>query len=336
MAHWGIAYAAGPFYNLTWREHGAAEAEKAARRGYDHVRLAREAASGASPAERRLIEALAARYQKPHAVTEKEFEQWDDAYAAEMRRVHYEFPHDQDVMALFVEALMMRTVRRLWNLKTGTPAPNSDVLEALGICERAIAFADKADAAPHPAILHLHIHLLEMSTMPERALRSAHRLSGMCPDAGHLNHMPAHIYVLCGMYEEAKYASEKAVRADDLYLGQTDTPGYNYLLACCHDLHLMMFACMFLGQSKPALWAADKIRGVATREIIALPDRPKLTQTMEGYYAMKSHVLVRFGRWHEIIDEPMADDPALYVLTTAMQHYAKGVAHATMRDFARR
>jgi tetratricopeptide (TPR) repeat protein len=334
MAHWGIAYAAGPFYNLTWREHGAAEAEKAARRGYGHVRLAREAASGASPAERRLIEALAARYQKPHAVTEKEFEQWDEAYAAEMRRVYYEFPHDQDVMALFVEALMMRTVRRLWNLKTGTPAPNSYVLEALGICERAIALADKADSAPHPAILHLHIHLLEMSTMPERALRSAHRLGGMCPDAGHLNHMPAHIYVLCGMYEEAKSASVKAVRADDLYLARTDTPGYNYLLACCHDLHLMMFACMFLGQSKPALRAADKIRGFAAREIIALPDRPKLTQTMEGYYAMKSHVLVRFGRWHEIIDEPMADDAALYVLTTAMQHYAKGVAHATVRDFA--
>jgi len=81
----------------------------------------------------------------------------------------------------------------------------------------------------------------------------------------------------------------------------------------------MMFACMLLGQSKPALWAADKVRGFATREIIALPDRPKLTQTMEGYHAMKSHVLVRFGRWREIIDEPMADDPALYVLTTAMQ-----------------
>jgi hypothetical protein len=127
MAHWGIAYAAGPFYNLTWREHGPAEAEKAARRGYDHVRLARQAASGASPTERRLIEALAARYQKPHAVTETEFGQWDDAYAAEMRRVHYEFPHDQDVMALFVEALMMRTVRRLWNLKTEPlrPAPMS-------------------------------------------------------------------------------------------------------------------------------------------------------------------------------------------------------------------
>jgi tetratricopeptide (TPR) repeat protein len=263
-----------------------------------------------------------------------EFEPWDDAYAAEMRPVHYQFPHDQDVMALLVEALMMRTVRRLWDLKTGTPAPGSDVLEALGICERAIALADEAGAAPHSALLHLHIHLLEMSTMPERALRSADRLGGMCPDAGHLNHMPAHIYVLCGMYEEAISASEKAIRADDLYLAQADAPGSYYLLACGHDLHLMMFACMFTGQLKAALWAADKIRGFATRDIIALPDRPKLTQTIEGYHAMKSHVLVRFGRWREIIDEPMADDPALYVLTTAMQHYAKGVAHATLRDFA--
>jgi hypothetical protein len=135
------------------------------------------------------------------------------------------------------------------------------------------------------------------------------------------------------MYSEAKSASEKAVRADDLYLARTNTPGSYYLLACCHDLHLMMFACMFLGQVEPALWAAGKIRGFATRDIIAQPDRPKLTQTLEGYHAMKSHVLVRFGRWHEIIDEPMADDPALYVLTTAMQHYAKGVAHATLRDF---
>jgi tetratricopeptide (TPR) repeat protein len=334
MAHWGIAYAAGPFYNLTWREHGAAESEQAARRGFDHVRLAREAAGGASDVEQRLIEALAVRYQKPHAVTMAEFEHWDDAYAAEMRRVHYQFPHDQDVMALLVEALMMRTVRRLWDLKTGTPAPGSDVLEALGICERGIARADEAGAAPHPALLHLHIHLLEMSTTPERALPSADRLGAMCPDAGHLNHMPAHIYVLCGRYDEAKSASEKAIRADDRYLSQADAPGSYYLLACGHDLHLMMYACMFLGQLQPALWAAGQIRGFTTRDIIARPDRPKLTQTLEGYHAMKSHVLVRFGRWREIIDEPMADDPALYVLTTAMQHYAKGVAHATLRDFA--
>jgi tetratricopeptide (TPR) repeat protein len=334
MAHWGIAYGAGPFYNLTWKEHGETEANRATKRCFDHVQLARSNAAHASDVERRLIEALACRFQKPHGVPPPEFEQWDDAYAAEMRRVYYSFPDDRDVMALLVEALMMRTVRRLWDLRTGAPAPNSDVVEALQVCERSIKLAEEAGVQQHPAIAHLHIHLLEMSTMPERGMRSADLLGTMCPDAGHMNHMPGHIYVLCGEYEKAKVASEKAVRANDMYLAYADAPTY-YLLGCCHDLHLMMFTCMFLGQYAPALWAADKVRSLVTRNVVSIPDRPKLTQTVEGYHAMKSHVLVRFGRWQEIVDEPMADEPELYVLTTAMQHYAKGVAHATLRDFAK-
>ena len=155
--HWGIAYAAGPFYNLTWKEHGEAEADSATKRCFEHVQLARANAASASPVERRLIEALAHRFQKPHRVTPQEFEQWDDAYAAEMRRVYASFPDDHDVMALIVEALMMRTVRRLWDLKTGAPAPNSDVLEALEVCERSIRLADEAGVAPasgDPASAH--------------------------------------------------------------------------------------------------------------------------------------------------------------------------------------
>jgi tetratricopeptide (TPR) repeat protein len=333
FAHWGIAYASGPFYNLTWKELGEVEAERAAKRCFEHIGLARAKAASASAVERRLIEALACRFQQPRRVTAQEFRRWDDAYAAEMRCVCHEFPDDHDVMALFVEALMMRTVRALWDLKTGAPAPNSDAIEALEICERSIRLTDEAGAAPHPAILHLHIHLLEMSTMPERALRSADRLGEMCPDAGHMNHMPGHIYVLCGDYEQAKLASEKAVRANDKYLLYAGEPTY-YLLGCCHDLHLMMFTCMLLGQLRPALWAADKLRSLVTRDIVSLPDRPKFTQTVEGYYAMKSHVLVRFGRWQDIIDEPLAEEPELYVLTALMQHYAKGVAQAALRNFA--
>ncbi|RWP86796.1 MAG: hypothetical protein EOR12_20995 [Mesorhizobium sp.] len=332
FVHWGIAYAAGPFYNLTWKEHGEAEANSATRRCFEHVQLARANAAAASDVERRLIEALACRFQKPHRVGPEEFEQWDDAYAAAMRLVYQDFPDDDDVMALFVEALMMRTVRRLWNLKTGAPAPNSDVVEALDVCERSIRFADETGAAQHPAIVHLHIHLLEMSTMPERGMRSADLLGEMCPDAGHMNHMPGHIYVLCGEYQKARLASEKAVRANDLYLAYADEPTY-YLLGCCHDLHLMIFTCMLSGQYRPALWAADKVRSLVAREVVAIQDRPKLTQTVEGYHAMKSHVLVRFGRWQEIVDEPVTAEPGLYVLTAAMQHYAKGVAHATLGHF---
>ena len=333
MVHWGMAYAAGPFYNLTWKEHGEVEAETATKLSFEHVQMALANAGSANEVERRLIDALAQRFQKAERVMPREFKQWDDAYAAEMRRIYYSFRNDHDVMALFVEALMMRTVRRLWDLKTGAPAPDSDALEALEVCERSTRLADEAGIAPHPAILHLHIHLLEMSTIPERAMRSANMLGGMCPDAGHMNHMPAHIHVLCGEYEKAKIASEKAVRANDAYLAYANEPTY-YLLGCCHDLHLMMYTCMFLGQYTPALWAAGKVRSLVTRDVVSLPERPKLTQTVEGYHAMKSHVLVRFGRWQDIIDEPMTIEPGLYVLTAAMQHYAKGVAHATLGNFA--
>jgi tetratricopeptide (TPR) repeat protein len=333
MVHWGIAYAAGPFYNLTWKEHGPVEARSATKRCFDHVQLAKAHVDRATEIERHLIEALSFRFQQPHPVPPAEFGQWDDAYAAEMRGVYRGFPDDEDVATLFVEALMMRTVRKLWDLKTGEPAPNSDALEALAACERAIAMADEAARPHHPALLHLHIHLLEMSKTPERATHSADLLGKMCPDAGHMNHMPAHIYVLCGQYEQAKLASEKAIRANDLYLAYTDEPTY-YLLGCGHDLHLMMHACMLLGQARPALWAADATRRLVTPQIVSLPDRPKLTHTVEGYRAMKSHVQVRFGLWREITDEKMIDDPGLYVMTTALQRYAKSVAHATLRNFA--
>lgn len=333
MVHWGIAYAAGPFYNLTWREMGAAEAGRAARLGFEHARIARDLAAGASEVERRLIAAIGWRYQQPRAVSPDEFDRWDAHYALEMRGVFEAFPDDHDVMALLVEALIMRNVRRLWDLKTGAPNADSHVLEALDLCERSIAISDRAGVQPHPAICHLHIHILEMSTTPERAMRSADLLGSMCPDAGHMNHMPGHIYVACGRYEAAKFASEKAVRANDLYLSTVQDPGY-YLLGCCHDLHLMMFTCMFLGQYEPAIWAADRVRELATRDVVSAADRPKLAQTVEGYHAMKTHVWVRFGRWQDIIDEPYVDEPEVYVLTAAMQFYAKGVAHATLLDFA--
>jgi tetratricopeptide (TPR) repeat protein len=139
---------------------------------------------------------------------------------------------------------------------------------------------------------------------------------------------------LCGDYEKAKIASEKAVRANDLYLAYANNPT-SYLLSCCHDLHLMMFTCMFLGQYGSALWAADEVRRLANREAVTIPDRPKLTWTLEGYYGMKSHVLVRFGRWRDIIDEPVVAEPELYVVTAAMEHYAKGVAYAALRQFGR-
>jgi tetratricopeptide (TPR) repeat protein len=108
-----------------------------------------------------------------------------------------------------------------------------------------------------------------------------------------------------------------------------------YITARCHDLHLMMFTCMFLGQYSPAVAAAEKIRKILSIDILGLRDRPKLAMTTEGFYSMKMHVLVRFGRWREIIDEPAPGDRSIFVVSTPMHHYARAIAYATLKDFAR-
>ncbi|RXT55578.1 hypothetical protein B6S44_10795 [Bosea sp. Tri-44] len=333
MAHWGVAYGAGPFYNLVRRDLGPQEAQAATRLASDHIQRALSLSEGSDDAERLLVEALARRVQKPHPVAADEYDRWDDDYAAAMRRVHHACPDDQDVMALLVEALITRTPRRLWDLRTGRPARGADTLEALAICERGIAMAEAAGTPPHPALLHLHIHLLEMSNEPERALRSADSLTDRLPDAGHMNHMPAHIYVLCGDYERSRLASEQAIRADDLYADYAGSRNF-YVTARCHDLHLMMHACMLLGQYRPALAAANKVRAIVTEDILSLHERPKLVRACEAYVSMKMHVLVRFGRWQEILDEPFPGDPEIYRVSIPMQHYARGIAHATLKDFA--
>jgi tetratricopeptide (TPR) repeat protein len=333
MAHWGVAYGCGPFYNLTWRDLGEREANIATSTAFAHIEKARALLRGSTHLENRLVDAQARRVQKPHSVSPEEFDRWDNDYAAEMRGIYHQYPDDQDVIALFIEALITRTPRRLWDIRTGLPAINSDVIEALQVCERAIAVAGEAGLQSHPALLHLHIHILEMSNEPERAKASAEKLALLRTDAGHLNHMPAHIHMLCGEYQKARIASERAIAANDIYLAYAG-PLTPYTAACAHDLLLMMHVCMFMGRYRDSIDAADKLRSILTREVLGVKDRPKFTTSLEGYYSMRTHVLVRFGRWQEIIDEPLPDDPQLYLVSTAMQHYAKAVAYATLRNFS--
>jgi tetratricopeptide (TPR) repeat protein len=334
MLHWGAAYAAGPFYNMPWCDFSEPEAVDCTAFCRSHIDQALALSDSATPSEKALISALAGRVQKPHTVSQSEYDSWDDAYAEAMRKVYSDFPENQDVMALFIEAMMTRTPWRLWDVKTGLPAAGADTLEAIAVCEKAIALADEGGEQQHPAILHLHIHLLEMSPTPERAMDSADRLCGLCPDAGHIHHMPGHIYVLCGEYEKARIASEKAIRVNRKYLAYAGPYNY-YTTARCHDLHLMMYTCMFLGQFEPAMAAAQEICDNLPPDVIDMKGKPFIASTMEGYYAMKMHVLVRFGKWREIIDTPMPQDPKLYCVSTCMHHYAKGIAYAAMKEFTK-
>ncbi|MBT5979856.1 MAG: hypothetical protein HOG65_01220 [Acidiferrobacteraceae bacterium] len=334
MLHWGAAYAAGPFYNMPWCDFSESEAVDCTAFCRSHIDQALALSGSATPLEKALISALAGRVQKPHTVSKSEYDSWDDAYAEAMRKVYSDFPENQDIMALFIEAMMTRTPWRLWDVKTGLPTVGADTLEAIAVCEKAIALADESGEQQHPAILHLHIHLLEMSPTPERAMDSADRLGGLCPDAGHIHHMPGHIYVLCGEYEKARIASEEAIRVNRKYLAYAGPYNY-YTTARCHDLHLMMYTCMLLGQFEPAMAAAQEICDNLPPDVINLKDKPFIASTMEGYYAMKMHVLVRFGKWREIIDTPMPQDPKLYCVSTCMHHYAKGIAYAAMKEFTK-
>ena len=332
MAHWGVAYAAGPFYNFPWCDFSKAELEQCTRLGYDHVQQALELLSGTSETETALVRALAFRFQKNHPVSQQEFNRWDDDYANAMRKVYHQFPDDLDIAALFIEAMMTRTPWKLWNVKTNQPADNADTVECLEVLEMAIEQCRRENLPHHLAILHLHIHVLEMSPQPEQALVSADRLGTLCPDAGHINHMPAHIYVLCGQYDKAKAASIKAIKADRMYLEYAGPYNF-YTTARCHDLHMMMYTCMFLGQFSPALEASSEMCETLTPDVISDESRPQMCITMEGYYSMKMHVLVRFGKWQEIINTLMPAPPDLYCVSTAMHHYARTVAYAALGHF---
>ena len=328
MAHWGIALASGPFYNLPWEWLSENEAETMLLTCHNAVQQALERSDDVAPAEKALIHALSQRYPADQVISIEECQQWDNAYADAMRTVHADFPDDFDVIALFAEAMMTRTPWKLWDIHRGEPSAGADTLETLALLDTGLDLILERGEAPHPGILHMYIHALEMSPTPERALKAANQLFELCPDVGHLQHMPAHIYVICGQYEDAIRVSRKAITADDQYV---DFAGrYNfYTTSRCHDLHMMMYASMFAGQFEPAIQAARTLTATLSADLLAV-ERPHMAVTLEGYHSTFIHVLVRFGKWQEIIDSSLPDDPVLYCVSSAMCHYARCVAHSAL------
>lgn len=326
MAYWGIAYASGCNYNKKWEAFAPDELIEAvvtSRRATDEA-LAR--LSGATPAEQALIRALDKRYQSATPGSPPELIAWNDAYAAAMREVYQTFPDDLDVCALFAEALINRTPWQLWDLKTGQPAEGASTLEAAEVLERGLRQMDASNDSPNPGVLHMYIHTMEMSPHPEKALRASDALRDLCPDAGHLRHMPSHIDVLCGHYHAGIIANSKAIVADHKYAAVEGGLNF-YTLYRCHDLHFKLYCAMFLGQYRPAIEAADGLVAALPEELLRVAS-PPMADWLEGFVPMRLHALVRFGKWQEIADAALPADPALYCVTTAMLHYAKGVAHA--------
>jgi tetratricopeptide (TPR) repeat protein len=193
-------------------------------------------------------------------------------------------------------------------------------------------FETQPAAWDHPGLLHLYVHLMEMSPFPERALRVGDRLRNVAPDAGHLVHMPTHIDVLCGNYHDVVVWNQKAVAADRKYLERAG-PFNGYAMYRSHNHHFVIYGAMFLGQYTPAIRAAQELIDT-TPEALLRTASPPMADLIEGFIPMKQHVLVRFGKWREIIAQDLPEDRDLYCSTTAMMLYAKGVAHSVLGEIA--
>ncbi|HWF50072.1 MAG TPA: hypothetical protein VG294_05430 [Solirubrobacteraceae bacterium] len=321
LAQWGLAYAAGPNYNKQWDAFDEADLRASLRRAYDASSRAVELAPHASPLEQVLIRALAQRYPSPEPTGDLEHS--TVSYADAMSAVYAEHGDDLDVAALYADALMNLTAWSLWDLSTGMPAEGARTLEAQDVLESALR---RPGGMTHPGVLHFYIHLMEMSPHPEQALDAANALRGLVPDAGHLVHMPTHIDVLVGDYERVIEGNERAIVADERYVNEVGALNF-YSLYRAHDHHFRTYGAMFAGRRGEALNAADALARSIPEELLRV-DVPPMADWLESFVPMRLHVLVRFGQWEDILAEPLPRDPELYSVTTALTHYAKGLAHA--------
>ena len=324
MAHWGVSYASGPNYNLPWHLYDPHGRQMALEASYDAMEGALLHAEKAGPLEQAMIHALPARYPERKAIDD--MVPWDKAYTNEMRKVFEEYPDDLEVRAVFAEAIMNETPWKMWDLSTGTPAEDAGTEEAMAVLES--AFDNIPAAWDHPGLLHLYVHLMEMSPFPQRALRAGDRLREIMPDSGHLIHMPTHIDVLCGYYRDVLAYNQKALDTDRRFLAYSDDPGI-YLIYVIHNFHFAIYGAMFLGQYTPAIEAAEELIATVPEAALRI-ESPPMADFLEAYLTMKQHVLVRFGKWREIIAQELPKDQELYCSNVAMMHYAKAVAHSAL------
>lgn len=299
MAYWGIALALGPNINAPMDR----EQERTA---YDAIQKARAQADRVLPKERALIEVLALRYS---IAPEADRHALDQAYADSMRSVHRRYPDDLDVATLFAEALMDL---HPWDYWTADGQPKPGTLETLEVLEQVLA-----RNPDHTGACHSSIHSVE-AWQPERALPCASRLATLAPGAGHLVHMPGHIYMRLGMYDKVIEHNEHAVLTDRHYLEGRRLSGIYPIGYYPHNIHFLWAGLLMQGRSEAAIKAARDL--TANVPDHAIPDVPELEQFLQTpVFAM-----ARFGKWDDILQEPPPSKDLPYSL--GIWHYARGMA----------
>jgi tetratricopeptide (TPR) repeat protein len=304
MPHWGIALALGPNINLDVDP----EREKAA---FEEGQRARALAASAPANERAYVEALAKRYSNdPKADLKALAVQFKDA----MRDLSRQYPDDLDAATLYAESLMDLRPWQLWS-NAGAPAEGTE--EIVAVLESVL----RRDPM-HVGANHYYIHAVEASPTPERALVSASRLETLVPAAGHLVHMPAHIYMRTGDYAAAVASNARAAQVDRDYMARTGADGVYPLMYYSHNIDFLASAAMMTGQFAEASRAADEIVVKATAAIAQMP-------MIEPFAAKKLYVLLRFARWSEVLALPRPDPQ--HKILTALWRFSRSVAQAALR-----
>jgi len=301
MAYWGVAEAIGPNYN------DPADPDRY-KRAHDAVQKAMDLAGSASPGDQAYIRALARRFPAdPNSDLKKAAEEYRDA----MREVVREFPDDLDAATLFAEAGMNLHPWGLWHID-GTPAAGTD--EIVATLESVL----KRDPN-HLGAIHYYIHAVEASANPERALAGANRLAALAPAAGHIVHMPAHVYIRTGDYEAAVKVNEQAAEVDRAYIKATGVQGIYPMMYYSHNLHFIAMCAAMNGNYAESKKNADML---AAHVGPGVKDMPPL----EGFMTVPLAVDIRFHRWDDILRTPQPD-PAMKT-TTVFWHFARGMAFA--------
>lgn len=313
MCYWGSALVLGPNINLPMDPANEFRAHELAQKA---LAAAMAPNSNISAKERGLIEALTKRYGENASIDR---EHRNDSYAKAMRTVANRYFEDSTIQSLFAEALMNLSP---WDYWTREGEPKKYTNELVAALERALEMDEN-----HPGACHYYIHAVEASLEPDRALDCARKLPSLMPGAGHLVHMPAHIYMRLGMYEDAIEANQNASHVDHRYIQDRRPRGFYPLLYYPHNLHFLYAANAMAGRSADAILAA--------REVIAnvSPDAVAQNPALELFTPTLYFALARFGRWEDLLKEPGPPETLRY--TSGIWHFARGLAFTAQNDFTK-
>jgi len=305
VCFWGISYALGPNYNMILLPDRAQAAWEAAQK-------AQALREKARPVEQALIDAIQKRYKGPEPLDPPAQQAYNEAFAAAMRDAAGRFPDDVDLQTLLAESLMDVNPWKLWT-NDGKPAPGTE--EIVTLLEKVLA-----KHPDHPGANHYYVHAVEASRNPGRAVASADRLRGMMPAAGHLEHMPAHIYQRVGRYADASEANRKGAAADAAYVARAKPTGYYAPMYYSHNHAFLAFSAAMEGRSRESVDAAE----ASGQVVLQSPEMVEMMPGMDFYLSFPLLAKVRFGQWDDLLDDPRPRSD--FKVLNGLWRFAQGMA----------